>query len=164
MNSTCDLFDAHSDVARVLSARLVHFGGRTAFRGPAETVACFEDIAAIRALAGSPGQGRVMVVDAGGSMRCAVTGDRIAGLAQDNGWSGMIVWGCIRDRAALAALDFGVMALGSIPSRPRRETGGHTGVSVEIDGVPVAPGDMVFADIDGVLVLPAGVTGEVTGG
>lgn len=155
MQSTCDLYDAHLDLISVLPAGLVHFGGRPAFHGRAVTVKCFEDNSRIRELAQAEGHGRVMVVDAGGSMRCAVLGDMIAGAALKSGWAGIIIWGCIRDRALLAELGLGVMALGATPRRSVRNGEGQTGLVVSLGGTVVAQDDYVVADADGVVIFPA---------
>jgi regulator of ribonuclease activity A len=65
----------------------------------------------VRSLLEQPGDGRVLVIDNGGSLRCAVVGDQLAALASKNGWAGIVVHGCVRDSAALAATEVGVKAL-----------------------------------------------------
>ena len=111
---TCDLYDAHPDAARVPSVSWQNLGGVREFCGAAVTVKCFEDNSRIKELVAAPGEGRVMVVDGGGSHRCALVGDVLAGQAQRNGWAGIVVFGCVRDKAALGGLALGVMALGVI--------------------------------------------------
>lgn len=159
MKPTCDLYDDHLERLRVLPAGLRLFGGRRHFHGPAETVKCFEDNSRIKDLAAQPGEGRVIVADAGGSLRCAVLGDMIAGEARAHGWAGVVIWGAVRDAEALAAMDFGVAALGTTPRKSTRRGEGQAGIDIVIGGVPVRPGDMVVADADGVVILPAGLTG-----
>lgn len=154
MKPTCDLYDEFLDAVRVLPPGLQHFGGKGAFHGPAETVKCFEDNARIKELANSPGQGRVMVVDAGGSLRAAVLGDVIGAEAVSSGWSGVVIWGAVRDREALATLDMGVMALGTTPRKSVRRGEGQTGLAIWLDRVTVESGDYIVADADGVLVFP----------
>lgn len=156
MKPTCDLYDDHLDAIGVLPAGLHHYGARTAFHGPAVTVLCFEDNSRIRALCQGAGEGRVMVVDAGASLRCAVLGDMLAGAAAGNGWAGIVIWGAVRDRAAMARLDLGVMALGHTPRKSVRRGEGTVGIPISPGGVAVGPGDYVVADDDGVLVFPAG--------
>ncbi len=156
MKPTCDLYDDHLDAVHVLPVGLQHFGGRVAFHGPVETVACFEDNSLIRKLSETPGEGRVMLVDAGGSLRCAVIGDMLAERAMKNGWAGAVIWGCVRDRAQLAALDFGVVALGVTPRKSASSGAGRIGDQIVIGGMRFAPGDILVADIDGVLIFPAG--------
>ena len=154
MKPTCDLYDDFLDALGVLPPGLRHFGGRGAFHGPATTVKCFEDNARIKELAATPGKGRVMVVDAGGSLRCAVLGDMIAGQAAANGWAGVIIWGAVRDRAAMAALDLGVMALAVTPRKSVRRGAGSVDLAIRIEGVVVQTGDYIVADEDGALVFP----------
>ena len=157
MKGTCDLYDEYLDTVRVLPAGLVQLGGRRRFHGPAITVKCFEDNSRIKELANSPGEGRVMMVDAGGSTRAAVMGDVIAGEARAHGWAGAVIWGAVRDRAELAALDFGLLALGVTPRKSTRRDEGSIGLEVSLGGVLVMPGELVVADEDGVLVFPATV-------
>lgn len=156
MKPTCDLYDDFLDDIGVLPVGLEHFGGRRAFHGRAVTVKCFEDNSRIKELSVTDGSGKVLVVDAGGSMRCAVLGDMIAADFAANGWEGVVIWGCVRDRKAMAELDLGVMGLGATPRKSTRRGEGQTGIDISMGGTPVVPGDLIVADDDGVLVFPAG--------
>ena len=154
--TTCDLADEHGDAARVIIG-LRHFGGVRRFSGPIETVKCFEDNSRLKEAANSPGGGRVLLVDGGGSLRLALLGDMIGAEAIASGWTGVVINGAVRDTAVLATLELGVMALGTTPRRSSRNGEGQAGVPVEIAGVQFAPGDLLYADDDGVVVLaPAG--------
>jgi len=152
-NSTCDLYDEHLEAARVVPGGLLHFGGQTHFSGLATTVLCFEDNSRIKELVATPGNGRVMVVDGRGSRRCALVGDVLAGQAEQNGWEGIIVYGCVRDAAELRKLGLGIMALGVTPRKSTRRGEGQIDIPIQLDGVACSPGDRVFADEDGVLLL-----------
>ena len=154
MKPTCDLFDDHLDALGVLPVALRHFGGRGAFHGPAMTIKTFEVNSKVKELANTPGEGRVLVVDGGGSTRRALLGDVIGAEAAANGWAGVIIWGPVRDVAQLAELDLGIMALASTPRKCVRRGEGEAGIPVVIDGTPVAPGDYIVADEDGALVFP----------
>lgn len=154
MKSTCELYDDHLEAIGTLPPSLRHFGGRAAFHGPIETVKCFEDNSKVKALAESPGHCRVMVVDAGGSVRHALVGDLVAGAALANGWAGIIMWGAVRDAAALGRLDFGVMGLASTPRKSVRNNEGQVGLPIRIGEVRIDSGDYVVADADGALVFP----------
>jgi regulator of ribonuclease activity A len=149
---TADLFDRHAARVRVFDAPLRDFGGRRRFAGPVSTVKCFEDNSQIKAALGEKGEGRVLVVDAGGSMRCAMLGDLIAASAVANGWSGVVLFGCVRDSAALAGMELGVKALGTTPRKSVRRGEGQRDIAVSLGGVMVRPGDYVFCDEDGILV------------
>lgn len=154
---TTDLCDELGDDALVVEAPLADFGGRRCFSGPAATVRTFENNVLVREAFEEPGAGRVLVVDAGGSTRCALLGDRMATLAAQNGWAGIVISGCVRDTAELAAIDFGVKAVGRSPRRSRKDDSrGHRDVPVRIGGVTINPGDHVYADDDGVVVVRAG--------
>ena len=112
--STSDLFDAHPDAVSCRT-QFRQFGGKRTFSGPVSTVRCHEDNVLLRACVSEPGEGHVLVVDGGGSFGCALLGDNIAGIAVANGWAGIVLYGCVRDVAALAELPIGIKALGTNP-------------------------------------------------
>jgi regulator of ribonuclease activity A len=147
-----DLCDAYGDAVDVLAPGFSSFGGRLAFGGPVRTVRCFEDNSRVAELVATPGEGAVLVVDGGGSVRCALLGDNLATKAADNGWAGVIVWGCVRDVEALAAIDLGVQALSAHPRRSVKRDLGDVDVAVSFHGVTLAPGRHVYADRNGVIV------------
>ena len=134
---------------------LRHFGGRRRFAGAVETLECFEDNSRLRELMNTAGDGRVLVVAAGGSLRCALLGDTIAREAIAHDWIGIVIHGCVRDTAALARLELGVMALGSTPRRSAKNGEGRVGVPVELAGVLCSAGDLLVADEDGIVVIDA---------
>jgi len=155
--STCDLCDAHED--KLADGRLAvlppvfrAFGKRAAFAGPAATLKVFEDNVLVRATLETPGEGRVLVVDGGGSLRCALVGGNLGRLAEQNGWAGIIVHGCVRDADELNACAVGLRALATHPQRSVRKGVGERDLRVAIAGVAVNPGDWIYADGDGVLV------------
>jgi regulator of ribonuclease activity A len=152
--STCDLCDAHESDAslRVLPPLFRAFGGVTAFQGPAATLQCFEDNSAVRSALEEPGRGRVLVIDGGASMRCALVGGNLAALGAKNGWAGIVVDGCVRDAAELAAARIGIRALALHPQRSEKRGEGRRNIVVRVQGVVVKPGDWVVADADGVIV------------
>lgn len=150
---TADICDAYPD-AGVADVAFVDYGARTRFSGPVETVRCFEDNSMVRRALETPGEGRVLVVDGGGSMRCALFGDRLGALAVENGWSGLVIEGCVRDVAALRDLPLGVKALGSNPLRSIKRGQGQIGTMVWIGRMDVRPGWWLYADEDGVVTLP----------
>ncbi len=155
--STCDLCDEHRDNPdlRVLPPVFKSFGGRAAFHGAVSTVQCFEDNSLVRAAVESPGEGRVLVVDGSGSLRRALLGGKLAALAAANGWAGVVVDGAVRDVAELAATDLGVRALAAVPLPPHKRGQGQRDVAFEIHGLPIRPGDRLWADADGIVLLPA---------
>lgn len=153
---TCDLLDDHPDT-QVVSPSIdgksfKNFGGRKAFGGEVVTVKCFEDNSRVKELLATDGQGKVLVVDGGASMRCALLGDLIGESAVKFGWAGVIVYGCVRDVDALAALDLGVQALAPIPQKSNRKGAGETGLTLSFGGVTIQQGDYIYADNNGILV------------
>lgn len=155
--ATCDLCDRFKASAdgdfRVLPPVFRDFGGRSAFAGPVVTVKCFEDNTSVKALLEGPGGGRVLVVDGAASLRRALVGGNIAAAAARNGWAGVVVDGCVRDVAELAASDLGIRALASMPLPTERRQAGLVEVPVQIQGVWVRPGDWLCADADGIVVM-----------
>ena len=151
--STADLLDAHPD-ALVCLVQWQSFGAPS-FSGQISTVRCFEDNVVLKATVSEPGNGRVLVVDGGGSLRYALLGDNIAEIAKGNGWAGVVLNACVRDSVALGKVGLGVKALGTNP-RPSLKGGeGEVDVTVTFGEVSFEPGAMLYADEDGVVVLPA---------
>jgi regulator of ribonuclease activity A len=162
--STADLFDRFGDALRVCAPLFRDFGGRTAFAGSAVTVKCFEDNSRIKEALAEPGQGRVLVADCGGSLRCAMLGDMIAEGAVEQGWAGVLIDGCVRDLARLAELDLGIKALAPTPRKSTRRGEGQRDLPVQVGGVAVHPGDTVVCDRDGILVAPPSLLSELLNG
>lgn len=154
--STCDLCDAHrsdaSGAFRVLPPVFLAFGGVAAFHGPVATLRCFEDNALVKAAVNTPGEGRVLVVDGGASLRRALVGGNLAASAARNGWAGIVVDGCVRDVAELNAEAIGIRALALVPMATDKRGEGQGGVPVRVQGVWVRPGDWLYADADGIVV------------
>jgi len=93
------------------------------------------------------------VVDAGGSLRCAVVGGNLGQLAVKNGWAGVLVNGCIRDAAELATLPVGVKALAAHPRKSEKGLhSAHKDRVVAFAGVTFRPGAWLYADVDGIVV------------
>jgi len=149
---TADLYDHHEQRVRVCDPVFRDFGGRRRFAGPAVTVKCFEDNTQVKAVLTEPGDGNVLVVDAGGSMRCAMLGDLIADSAVRNGWAGVLVYGCVRDSIELGGMDLGVKALGTTPRKSVRRGEGQRDLPVTFAGITFHPGDHLYCDEDGILV------------
>ena len=149
---TADIHDAHPDEVAVCEAQFRSFGKRLEFAGPCATLKCHEDHMRARALCNEPGEGRVLVIDAGGSLRIGIMGDVMAGLAAKNGWVGAVIYGAVRDTAGIDELDFGVKALGTTARRNDTDMGGVVDKPVTIGGVTFRPGDWVYADRDAVIV------------
>lgn len=149
---TCDLCDEHPQDVRVCEPMFASFGGREAFGGQIVTVKCHEDNSRVKELLATPGKGKVLVVDGGGSLRCALMGDMIGESAVQNGWEGVIIYGCVRDVDALAELDLGVHAVAAIPLKSVRKGVGETGLDVTFGGVTFVQGHYAYADNNGVIV------------
>ncbi len=151
-HATTDLSDAHPAAIQVAEPMFRDFGGQRAFHGAIATVKLFEDNALVRSLLETPGAGRVLVVDGGGSMRCALLGDQLAELAVRNGWAGVVVYGCIRDSEAIGQLPLGVKALATHPLKSIKRGEGQREIPVRFAGVWFRPGAWLYADGDGLIV------------
>jgi regulator of ribonuclease activity A len=155
--STCDLCDIHKNdtdgAFRVLPPVFRDFGARHRFGGAVSTVKCFEDNSLVKAALDEPGRQRVLVVDAGGSLRRALVGGNLAAAAERNGWAGVVVHGCVRDAAEMASCEVGIRALALMPLPTEKRNTGQREVPVQIEGVWIRPGDWLYADDDGIVVM-----------
>ncbi len=158
MTATADLCDRFGDRVEVAEAVFQDFGGRPAFVGAIETLRVFEDNALIRTVLEADGKGRVLVVDGGGSRRCALVGGRLAVLAASNGWSGLVVNGCVRDVGEIGGVALGVKALAPCPKPPSKTGAGEQGVPVTFAGVTFTPGHLLWGDRDGLVVGEPGLS------
>ncbi len=155
--STCDLCDAHAERARVIAPVFRSFGGRPAFHGPVSTARTFEDNSPVRDAVAEPGDGRVLIVDGGGSLARSLLGGDLAAKAAANGWAGVIVDGAVRDAAELSATNLGVLARALIPMKTIKRGIGERDVVIGLAGTVVAPGDYAYVDADGLVVFDAPV-------
>ncbi len=153
---TCDLLDAHPTcqvcTPNMEGKRFFSYGGKKTFGGEIVTVKCFEDNSRVKELLATSGEGKVLVVDGGGSMRCALLGHMIAQNAVDNGWAGVIVYGCVRDVDDMAKMNIGVQALGSIPRKSNRQGIGEVDVEICFGGMTLRSGMFIYADNNGIIV------------
>jgi regulator of ribonuclease activity A len=155
--ATSDLIDAHASL-QSCDVQFLSFGKLPRFCGVICTVRCRHDNALLKGVLSQPGSGRVLVVDGGGSLHCALVGDVIAGMAVTNGWAGIVVHGAIRDTVAVGMLNLGVKALGANPRRSAKAGAGELDVPVEFGGVVFTPGHWLFSDEDGIVVSPGALS------
>lgn len=149
---TADLCDDHSQELRICQQEFKSYGQKSKFSGPISTVRVFEDNVLVKEALESIPEGSVLVVDGGGSKRCALMGDRLGEIAQSRKLAGVIVYGCVRDTVELGSLDTGILALGSNPLKSRKEGKGDRSIPVTFGGIDWKPGEYVYADEDGVIV------------
>jgi regulator of ribonuclease activity A len=149
---TTDICDAHEKLVQVADPVWRDFGGVVEFSGRAATLKVFEDNSLVRAALETAGNNRVLVVDGGGSLRCALLGGMLGELGLRNGWAGIVVFGCVRDSEELAACQLGIKALATHPRRSEKHNVGQSGIPVEFAGVSIREGDWLCADEDGLIV------------
>lgn len=161
MWSTPDLCDDHPNDVTVFAPMYHNYGAVKRFFGEVETVKCFEDNSRVKELLSTPGHGRVLVVDGGGSLRAALIGDLMAAEAIRNGWVGIVIRGACRDVHDLQTMKFGVRALASFPIRSTRKGIGESNIELDMDGVCVRPGMWLYADETGIVISPSKLPIEV---
>ena len=149
---TTDLCDLYSDEISIAAPLFNDYGGVKQFHGQIVTVKVFEDNVLVKETLGQKVDGNVLVVDGGGSLRCALLGDMLAGMAKENGWSGIVVNGCIRDSVEIATIDVGVKALNTLPLKSIKRGEGQKQIPVHFAGITFKPGDFLYADEDGLIV------------
>ena len=154
MRSTPDLYDDFEDIATTCAVQFRDFGGRKQFSGKIRTVKCRNDNSLFRALMDEPGDGAVAVVDGDGSTEVALIGDIIAAKAAQNGWSGVVIFGAVRDVTDLAEINIGIKALGANPAKSVKRGEGAVDVVVEFGGVRFEPGHWIYCDGNGLLIAP----------
>jgi regulator of ribonuclease activity A len=152
---TADLVDEHGPELQSCNAQFRQYGGRPRFYGRIRTIKTVEDNALVKQTLGTPGNGAVLVVDGSASLRTALVGDLIAGSAVKNGWSGLVLWGAVRDSVALAKLDLGIKALGTNPWKSAKAGTGEVDVPVTFGDVTFTPGHWLYSDEDGLVVSAA---------
>lgn len=152
--TTADLCDAHSGEShfQIAEPLLKSYGGHSSFCGQITTVKVFEDNVLVRKILEEKVQGRVLVVDGGGSHRCALLGDDMAKLAIDNGWQGIVIHGCIRDSAIINQLPIGIRALHTHPLKSHKKGHGDRDLLVTFAGVNFRQNHFLYADADGIIV------------
>jgi len=150
--ATADLCDEFGPEVRVAEPLFRDWGGSVAFAGPVETLRVFEDNALVRQVLESSGRGRVLVVDGGGSLRSALVGGNLAALAEQNGWAGIVVNGCVRDVEEIRTIAIGVKALHAVPRKSGKSGEGDQGVPVTFAGVTFTRGCHLYADRDGLIL------------
>ncbi len=151
---TTDICDQYSDQISIAQPIFNDYGGVKRFHGPIVTVKVFEDNVLVKETLGRTVEGSVLVIDGGGSHRCALLGDMLAGMAKQNGWAGVLVNGCIRDSAEIADIDVGVKALNTHPLKSTKRGEGQKEIIVSFAGIDFIPGHYLYADEDGLIVSP----------
>lgn len=153
--STPDLCDAFPELVKAVEPIFFNYGGNSSFGGEIVTVKCFEDNSKVKELVDTDGHNKVMVVDAGGSMRRACFGDMLAAKAVNNGWQGILIYGCVRDVDITATMPIGIKAIGTHPMKTDKKGMGHINLAVHFGRVTFTPGDYIYADNNGVIISPS---------
>ncbi len=150
--TTADLCDEHESRISVAQPLFRNYGGNTSYCGKISTIKCFEDNSLVREALKSPGAGRVLVIDGGGSTRRALVGDLLAQAGADNNWAGIVVYGCIRDSGVIATINIGCKAIATLPLKTEKKGIGEKDIPVHFADVDFIPGQFLYADEDGIIV------------
>ena len=150
MLSTPDILDTHPELETLIEFK--HFGGEKSFQGEIQTICCFEDNSFVKKELSKQSDSGVLIVDGEASKNCALLGDLLAQMAKDNGWSGIIINGFVRDIEILRGIDIGIMALGSCPRKSEKKNQGQSSLEININGTVINPGNWCYADENGVLI------------
>ena len=151
--TTSDISDKlHPDV-QYLEPVYKSYGAKTSFSGRIVTIKCYEDNSLVEEALKTNGKDSVLVIDAGGSMNCAMLGDKRAADAIKNEWEGILVHGLIRDSATINGMEIGIRALGVCPLKSIKKGVGDNNLVVKFSGVTFTPGEYLYADEDGVIVI-----------
>jgi 4-hydroxy-4-methyl-2-oxoglutarate aldolase len=122
--------------------------------GPADNLALVAALESVQA-------GDVLVAATGNYTGCAISGDLVLGMARNSGAVGFVTDGCVRDLPGIRAVGLPCYCVGVTPNSPARSGPGTVGFAVTIAGHPVASGDVIVADQDGVVVVPQARLDEV---
>ncbi len=150
--TTADLCDEHESRISVAQPLFRNYGGNTSYCGKISTIKCFEDNSLVREALKSPGAGRVLVIDGGGSTRRALVGDLLAQAGADNNWAGIVVYGCIRDSGVIATINIGCKAIATLPLKTEKKGIGEKEIPVHFADVDFIPGQFLYADEVGIIV------------
>ncbi|CAM4043433.1 ribonuclease E activity regulator RraA [Vibrio neonatus] len=150
--NTSALCDVYLDQVDVVEPMFSNFGGSASFAGQVTTIKCFEDNGLIREVLDQGGQGRVLLIDGGGSLRRALIDAEIASLAEENEWEGIVVYGSVREVDELEDMNIGIQALASIPVGASQTDVGEVDVPVNFGGVSFLPEDYIYADNTGIIL------------
>lgn len=151
--ATADLYDANEGKVQVAYPLFQSFGLKKQFSGEMVTIKCYEDNTPVgETLRNENGNGKVLVIDGGGSLRCALVGDLIASAAIKNEWEGILIFGCIRDASTVNGMEIGIKALNTNPTKSRKLHPGIKNETVNFANVTFSPGHFLYSDEDGILV------------
>ena len=151
--ATSDVSDKLHPNVQYLEPVYKSYGAKTSFSGRIVTVKCYEDNSLVETALRTNGKDSILVIDAGGSMNCAMLGDKRVTDAINNEWEGILVYGLIRDSATINKMEIGVRALGVCPLKSVKNGTGDSNLTVNFSGVTFTPGQYLYADEDGVIVV-----------
>jgi len=160
MFTTADLWDNHEALLRCVDPIFNHFGNKKVFSGKITTLKLFEDNSFVRKQLETDGKNKVLIIDGGASLRCALIGDQLATLAIQNKWEGIIVNGSIRDSQVINSMNIGIRALNTSPVKSIKRNIGEIDNPVKFGGVTFISDHYVYVDSDGILLSKDNLLGS----
>lgn len=152
MIKTADLCDVYSEYIHICEPLFRSYGKKQCFYGPMATLKVLDDNVLVKKALETLPAGTVLVVDGGGSTRCALLGDNLAAIAATRQLAGIIINGCVRDVVELKEIELGIFALASMPKKSKKEGKGEENRPLSFGGIEWYPNHYVYADEDGVIV------------
>ena len=150
--STSKICSVYGDSVDVMEPLFQSYGGRKEFYGQVVTIKCFEQVGVILDTLRQDGAGKVLIIDAGGSLRKAVLSEDIVSLATHNAWEGIICYGAVCDVKELADFDIGIKAVGAFPVIAEENDQGEQDCPVNFAGATIYSGDYVYTDETGIVL------------
>lgn len=163
INLTADICDKFDRQVKILASIFTNYGGTTIFEGEVVTLKTFNDNSLVREILNEKGNGKVLVIDGAASMDCSLLGGNLALLASKNNWAGAVINGCVRDLLELVSIDFGVKAIGTNPKKSIKAGIGEKNVEVCVGGVDISPGQYLYSDPDGIVMIPSSLVSKPVG-
>ena len=149
--NTADLCDKHSKI-QIAEPIFNLYGKKKKFMGKIRTVIAIEDNSYVKELVNTKVDGDVMVIEGKGSTKCALLGDNLAKIASENGWSGFIINGCIRDSEIISSISIGIKALNTMPKKSNKNNVGEFKKDLNFAGVLFQEGNFLYSDSDGIII------------
>ena len=129
------------------------YGNNKKFSGKIRTVIAIEDNSYVKKLVDEKVSGDVMVIDGGGSLKCALLGDNLAMKAFENGWSGFVINGCIRDAEIINEIPIGIKAINTMPIKSNKNNIGEYKKTISFANTDFREGEYLYSDLDGIIIL-----------
>lgn len=152
MFSTADICDEKSNILIGVLPPMQQFGLKHQCEGMVTTVKINTDNKAVIDVLTTNGTGKILCIETADLDYSAIIGDRLAKIAIENQWQGIIVNGAVRDTKTISEMDICIFARCIYPKRGKQSGGGDINIPISINGLEIKPHDYIYADHDGIVV------------